>query len=230
MRDITLFATTGRACRTVSLVAGQANEGSEDLFRKGDLMKAVVKAAMTMALLSGLSAGQTTFEVTGTPVPSDLLKANYGALPKSIAAFDLTICNLTEVRQTVISTRIFQSLTLSNPDLHPLGRQLVLAAILRNQGHRPINLTSTILASLSGTLSILGASKYALPTNWASAVAFGSLLASLKPVTTVDQIEKFESQVLEPSFLLDGGSCLQRTVFTVASTRTAAAPLSFHVR
>lgn len=199
-------------------------------------MRTVVKAALGIVLVGSLSFGQATIEVTGTPVPSDLLKANYGPLPKSIGAFDLNICNLTEVRQTVISSRIYQSLLQTNPDLRPLGRQMVLAAILRNQGRRPMNIASTLLNSLGGTLSILGASKYALPGNWASAIAFGSLatqslLASVKPVTTADQIEKIETQVLEPSFLLDGGSCLQRTMFAVLPPSKAVnSSLSFHVQ
>ena len=198
-------------------------------------MKIVVKAAIGMALLSGLGFGQATFEVTGTPVPPDLLKANFGSLPKSIGAFDIDICNLTESRQTVISSKVYQSLALSNPDLQPVGRQLILAALLRNQGKKPLNLLSITLTSLGGALSVLSVSKYALPGSWASAIAFASvtsqqLLSGFKPVMTADQIEKFDSQVLEPAFLLDGGSCEQRTVFTVLASKVKATSLSFHVR
>ena len=198
-------------------------------------MKVVVAATLGMAVLSGLSYGQATFEVTGTPVPPDLLKANFGSLPKSISAFDTNICNLTELKQTVISSRIYQSLAASNPDLQPIGRQLILAAILKNQGRRPVNIFSWSLGTVTGVFSVVSASKYAIPGNWATAIAFASvtsqqLLASLKPPTTVDEIEKFESQVLEPSFVLDGGSCVQRTVFVVVSKNARATSLSFHVR
>jgi hypothetical protein len=112
---------------------------------------------------------------------------------------------------------------------------MILAAILRNQGRRPLSILGLALTSITGTFSVLSASKYGLPGNWASAIAFASvtsqqLLSSIKPVTTVDQIDKFETQVLEPSFLLDGGACEQRTLFTVLSPRTKSRQLSFHVR
>lgn len=198
-------------------------------------MKVVVKAAIGIALVGGLSFGQATFEVTGTPVPSDLLRANFGSLPKSLGAFDLDICNLTELRQTVISSKIYQSLALTSPDLQPVGRQLVLAAILRNQGRRPLNLLSIALTSVGGAFSVLSASKYALPVNWSSAIAFATvtgqqLVTGFKPVMTADQVETFDKQVLEPSFLLDGGSCEQRTVFTVLTSKVKTTSLSFHVR
>ncbi len=198
-------------------------------------MRVVVAATLGMAFWGGLGYGQATFEVTGTPVPPDLLKANFGSLPKSIGAFDTNICNLTELKQTVISSRIYQGLASSNRDLQPLGRQLVLAAMLKRQAHRPINIFAWSLGTVTGVFSVVSASKYALPGNWATAVAFASLtsqqlLGSLKPPTTVDEIEKFESQALEPSFMLDGGSCVQRTVFVVVSNRAKATNLSFHVR
>ena len=198
-------------------------------------MRLVVATALGMALLQGLGFGQATFEVTGTPVPPDLLKVNYGALPKSMGAFDVSICNLTELKQTVLSSRVYHALAASNPNLQPIGRQTVLAVILRNQGRRPYNILSVTLNSASGIFSVIGASKLALPPNLSTAIAFAALtgqqlLPTLKPVTTVDQIEKFESQALEPSLLLDGGACVQRTVFTVLSDRAKATPLSFRVR
>ncbi len=198
-------------------------------------MKVVVAATLGMALFSGLGYGQATFEVTGTPVPSDLLKANFGSLPKSTGAFDTNICNLTELKQTVISSRIYQSLSASYPDLRPIGRQLILAAILKNQARSPINILSLSLSTVTGVFSVVSASKYAIPGNWATAIAFASLtsqqlLGSLKAPTTVDEIEKFESQVLEPSFVLDGGSCVQRTVFVVVPNHGKPTNVSFHVR
>lgn len=199
-------------------------------------MRAVAKAAIGVALMSGLSFGQATLDVTGTAVPPDLLKANYGALPKSIGAFDISICNQSELKQTVISSSIYRALAASNPELHPVGRQMILSAMLHNQGRRPLNLLNTGLTSIGGAFSILSASKYALPPNWSSAIAFASvasqqLLNGFKPVMTADQIEKFESEALEPSFVLAGGSCEQRTVFTVLPPHKAStASLNFHVR
>jgi hypothetical protein len=49
-------------------------------------MKSVAKVFIGVALLSGISLGQATFEVTGTSVPPDLLRQNYGSLPKGIGA------------------------------------------------------------------------------------------------------------------------------------------------
>lgn len=199
-------------------------------------MKAVVKATVTMALCGGLSLAQTTFEVTGTPVPPDLLKASYGALPKSIGAFDISICNLTELKQTVISSKVTQALSQTYPQLRPMGRQMVLSAMLHNQGRRPLSVLNTSLTAVGSAFSVLSASKYALPSNWSSAIAFASiatqqLLSGFKPVMSAEQIEKFQTEALEPSFLLSGGSCEQRTLFTVTTPPVSKpSSLSFHVR
>jgi len=58
------------------------------------------------------------------------------------------------------------------------------------------------------------------------------LLTSLKPVLTADQVQRFESQVLEPALVLDGGSCVERTVFTLTApgTRNKFEDLTFHIR
>jgi hypothetical protein len=69
-----------------------------------------------------------------------------------------------------------------------------------------------------------------------AAIALGSF--SAQQLTTgqntsvsADQLEKFETQVLEPALVLDSGSCVERTVFTaMQDSRIKPADLSFHVR
>lgn len=54
---------------------------------------------------------------------------------------------------------------------------------------------------------------------------------SSKPVLTNDQVEKFETEVLEPALVLDSGSCVERTVFAAAAAPSLKAhALSFHVQ
>jgi hypothetical protein len=186
--------------------------------------------------MCGFSFGQTTFDVTGTSVPPDLLRQNYGTLPKGVAAVDLSICNLTASRQSIVSSQIYQSLAQSNPEIQPIGRQIMLAAILHNQGHSALNIVNVALTSMTGVFAVLGASKYSLPAKWATGFAIASLssqpvLSALRPVMSADQLQKFESQVLEPALVLDGGSCAERTVFTVGTaSRERSLKLNFHVR
>lgn len=199
-------------------------------------MRRVGIAMACLALLGGMSYGETTFDVTGTAVPPDLLRQNYGPLPKGITAYDLSICNSTANKQSILSSQIYQALIQTNPDLQPIGRQIMLAAILRNQGRNPLNIAGIALTSVTAVLTVVGASRYRLPTQWATGLAIVSLstqpiLAALKPVMTVDQLQKFESQVLETSLVLDPASCVERTVFSVAPSikKERAATLSFHV-
>ena len=199
-------------------------------------MRSVARALACLTLWGSFSFGQTTFDVTGTSVPPDLLRQNYGTLPKGVGAFDLSICNLTATRQSIVSSEIYQNLAQSNPGIQPIGRQIMLAAILHNQGHSPLNIVNVALTSMTGVFAVLGASKYGLPAKWATGFAIASLssgpvLNALRPVMSTDQLQKFESQVLEPALVLDGGSCAERTVFTVAMTsRQRSTNLSFHVR
>jgi hypothetical protein len=203
---------------------------------EGDLMKSVVMAVMGMALLSGVSLGQATFEVTGTPVPPDLLRQNYGSLPKGIGAFDLNICNVSEKRESLVSSRVFQSLASTNPQVQPIGRQIMLAVILRSQGRSAKNILNVTLTSVTGVFSVISASKYKLSGNWAAGVAIASLASQqilniIKPSTSTNSLEKFESQVLEPTLMLDADSCIERTVFTVATQeQMRATRFSFHVQ
>jgi hypothetical protein len=193
-------------------------------------------AALLMALLCGQGIAQSTFVVTGTPIPKDLLQQNYGRVPKGIGAYDLNICNSTETKQSVVSSEIYQALSESDKALQPVGRQIMLAAILRNQNHNAANILSVALNSATGVLSVLSSSKYSVPAGVLTGAAVGSLsirqlLSNLRPILSAGQVEKFESQVLEPALVLDGGSCVERTVFTASeNSRSKPRALSFHVR
>ncbi len=198
-------------------------------------MKSFVLAGMAMVLLSALGSAQAIFEITGTPIPAGLLHQNYGSIPKGIGAYDLSICNVSATKQSLVSSRIYQALSDTNSSLEPIGKQIMLASIVRNQNRNAITILGAILNSTTAVLSVLSASRYKLSTGFVTAAALGSLsgqqlISTLRPILSADQLEKFESQVLEPALVLDGGSCVERTVF-VGSTnaKTKAQPLSFHV-
>jgi hypothetical protein len=188
------------------------------------------------AIFAGTLASAQTFVVTGTQIPRSLLRQSYGSIPKGIAAFDLSICNITDKKQSIVSSEIYQALSQSNTGLQPIGRQIILAAILKNQSHSFSNIFTLAVNAASGVLSALGASHSLVPPAVVGAAALGSLsvqqvMSSLKPVLSADQVEKFEDQVLESALVLDAGSCVERSVFT-ATANAAAKPqsLRFHVR
>jgi hypothetical protein len=157
-------------------------------------------------------------------------------MPKGVGAYDLSICNQTAAKQTVTSSQIYQSLVQSNPDVQPIGAQIMLAAILHNQGRSSLSIANIALTSMTGVFAVLAASQYNMPAKWATGFAIASLssqpvLNALRPVMSADQLQKFQSQVLEPALVLDAGSCAERTVFTVkTSTQSKPSNLSFHVR
>ncbi len=191
---------------------------------------------LNLALFGGLVSAQNTFSVTGTAIPASLLQQNYGKLPKDISGYDLDICNITNAKQSIVSSEIYQALAQSNAGLEPIGRQVMLAAILRSQNRSTGTVMTMVLSSVTGVLSILSSSKYGPPTGVVSGAALGAIsaqqiLANLKPVLTNDQVEKFESEVLEPALVLDSGSCVERTVFAAAASSAARKhALSFRVR
>lgn len=199
----------------------------------------IVRAILFVTLCSGvIEAEQPTFAISGTAIPSALLKINYGNVPKGIQAYDLNICNMTETRHALTSSEIFQALIESQNTLRPIGRQIMLAAILRNQNRSVRTWLNLGLTSTTSVLSVLGSSHAGLPSSALSAAALGALigqqlLATWSPVLTADQVEKFESQVLEPTLLMDGGSCVERTVFTTTDTgnKPSSQPknVAFHV-
>jgi len=197
-------------------------------------VKILVFAASVLALAGACSAQQPSFEITGTPIPADLLQQNYGNVPKGISAYDLNICNVTDAKQSIVSSRIYQALSDANSSLEPIGREIMLAAILRNQNRSFSSILGVILSSTTGIFSVVDSSKTKIPAGVASAAAIGALagtqlLSSLKPILSTDQLEKFENQVLEPALVLDGGSCVERTVFFI-STGSKAKIQSFSFR
>src|ERR1700719_669564 len=96
-------------------------------------MKNFVVVIVSIAFLGAACFAQSTFEVTGTPIPGTLSKQNYGKTPKGITAYDLSICNSTRTKQSVVSSEIYQALSKSNPVIQPIGRQIVLASVLQTQ-------------------------------------------------------------------------------------------------
>jgi hypothetical protein len=202
----------------------------------------LVSATAVLLLLGGFAAAQTDFEVTGTPIPTNLLRQNYGSIPKGISAFDLNICNVADTKQSLVSSRIYQALAGTTASLEPIGRDIMLAAIIRNQSHALTSIVGIALNSTTSVLSVLSASRYRMPGGLITGVALGSItgqqvINNLKPILSADQLEKFESQVLEPALVLDSGSCVERTVFvsTAATPKTKARmngtldSLSFHI-
>ena len=201
-----------------------------------------VFAAVALLSVGGAAAAQSDFQVTGTPIPASLLRQNYGAIPKGISAFDLNICNVTEDKQALVSSKIYQALAATGLPIDPIGRDIMLAAILRNQSHTLTSILNVTLNSATSIMSLLNVTKSGVPPGVLMGVALGSLTGqqvvnNLKPLISADQLEKFEAQVLEPALVLDGGSCVERTVFVTipassngkARLNTAAEPVSFHI-
>jgi len=199
-------------------------------------------AAAVLLSLGTLAGAQTDFEVTGTPIPASLLKTNYGNVPKGISAFDLNVCNVSNTKQSLVSSKVYQALAGASASLEPIGRDIMLAAIIQNQNHTLTSVLSVALNSTTAVLTVLSASRPRLPSGAITGAALASLagqqlLGSLKPILSADQVEKFESHVLEPALVLDSGSCVERTVFvtnTLSPKRNgrmkrAVDPLSFHI-
>src|SRR6266513_683861 len=117
-------------------------------------MKNLVLAALIMISLYAKGFAQSTFEVTGTPVPLTLVKQSYGRMPKGIAAYDLNICNSSRAKQSVVSNEIYQALSKSDGSLQPIGRQIVLASMLRTQNWSAQRIISVVLNSVMGVLTV----------------------------------------------------------------------------
>ena len=187
-------------------------------------------------LLASYGCCAATFEVTGTAIPQMLMQDNYGKLPAGVSAYDLSICNVTDAKESVVSSEIYQALASSTSGLQPIGKQIMLAPILKNQSRSVGSIANLILNSATGVFSVLGASNRAVPPGLLSGATIASMsarsvLSHLAPVLSNDQVEKFEAEVLEPALVLDGGSCVERTVFALSSTPKAKAQnLSFHIR
>ena len=191
-----------------------------------------------ISLLIGHSAfAQDKITVSGTPIPQQLLEQNYGRMPKGVGAYDLSICNVGEQKQTVVSTQVYQALAQSNVSLSPIGRQIMLASILRNQNRSLMSILEVSLTSSTGVVAVLGSSRsFPVSSGAVAAIGVGAILLSqmtsaLKPISAPDKMEKFDREVLEPALVLDGGSCVERTVFALSTDRTSKpASLQFHMR
>lgn len=183
------------------------------------------------------AAAQNTFSVTGAQIPLDLVKVNYGRLPKTIQAFDLNICNESGEKHSVTSSQIYQAVVQTNPNLQPIGRQIMMGAVLQNQQRTATTILTVALNSAIGVLSVLGAARSGVPPNVLAGAVVGAavgqqLLSNLKPVLSADQMQRYESEVLETALVLDGGSCVERTMFAVSApgTKSSTQSLIFHVR
>ncbi len=190
-----------------------------------------------LTLWATVANAQTTFSVTGTQIPADLVRQNYGKIPKTIAAFDLNICNESAEKHAVTASQIYQALSESNVQLQPLGGRIMLAVILGNQRHNATTVLTVVVNSAVGVLTVLGASRTGVSPTALAGAALGAavaqqLLGALKPVLTPDQVASYENQVLESALVLDGGSCVERTVFALASpsSKNSYRNLTFHVR
>jgi hypothetical protein len=195
-------------------------------------MKTILALAGAILLTASGVPAQDTLAVSGTPIPKQLLVQNYGAMPRGVGAYDLSICNVTNAKQTVVSSQIYQALAQSNVTLKPIGRQIILASILQNQRHDLLSILNIALGSATGVFSVLSMNVPAgVNTSVGlSAIVLGQITNSLRPVLP-DKVEKFDREVLEPALVLDGGSCVERTVFTMTEGKKAQpAGLSFHMR
>ncbi len=195
----------------------------------------------TGIMLAGLvlvaARAQDTISVTGTLIPTQLVGSSYGKLPKGISGYDLSICNVGPQKQTVSSTQIYQALAKSNAALMPLGRQIMLAAILQNQNKTWSVILNLALNSATGVVAILSASSTMnLPNSAKASIGLTSILLgqvsnSLKPVLPSDKLEKFDREVLEPALILDGGSCAERTLFAASASGSAKpSALEFRIK
>jgi hypothetical protein len=197
-------------------------------------MRSLVGVVLSLAFAySGFAQGAIT--VTGTAIPAALVKQTYGAAPKGVSAYDVNICNTSAVKQSIVSSEIYQALS-GQSGVEPIGRQIMLASILRSQNHSVPSIVRMSLTSAMAVLSVLSSSKYHVPSGLVTGAAMASIsgqqvLSDLSPLLSADQLEKFETQALEPALALDAGSCVERTVFAVSRTaQSKPQSLSFHVR
>jgi hypothetical protein len=185
-----------------------------------------------------LALAQDRISVTGTPIPQQLLVENYGKMPKGVMAYDLSICNVSGQKQSVVGSEIYQALANSNQAVTPIGRQIILASVLQNQSRSVGAILSATVGSSTSLVAVLGTSKAVnIPTGLSAALALGSLVlsqvtASLKPVLSPNNVlEKFDTDVLQAALVLDTGSCVERTMFALASkTAPKPSPLQFRLK
>jgi hypothetical protein len=190
-----------------------------------------------LSLFATTTGSAQTFSVTGTKIPTDLVRVNYGRIPNTIEAFDLNICNVGADKHGVTASQIYQGLAESSVNLQPLGGQIMLAVILQNQKRSAATVLTVALNSAVGVLSVLGVARTGISPSALAGAALGAavgqqLIGNLKPVLTADQLARYQNQVLESALVLDGGSCVERTVFAlvVPGSQNKFQNLTFHVR
>ena len=111
----------------------------------------------------------------------------------------------------------------------------MLASILRNENHSLMSILGVTLSSATGIVAVLSMSQsFSIPTGAVagiglSAILLGQVTNALKPVMAPDKMEKFDREVLEPALVLDGGSCVERTVFAL-NTNGASKPKALQFR
>lgn len=170
------------------------------------------------------------FVVTATPIPTKLANLNYGKLPRGIAALDIDICNTSTAKADLTSSRVYQALIQADAQIQPIGQNIMMAAILKNQNNSVKTWLGIGLSSTTGVLSVLGTSKAVhIGSGWTNGLALGALLGSviltnLSPELTANQVQNFQAQVLPQAMILDSGTCIERTVFT--ATAKKAPPLT----
>jgi hypothetical protein len=200
-------------------------------------MKILLIVGALSCLIPSTGMAEDKIAVTGTPIPLQLLEQNYGSMPKGIGGYDISVCNVSDQKQTLVSSQIYQALSQANVSLTPVGRQIMLASILRNQSRNLATVLGVALNSATGMVALLSTSRSMnMPDSLKTTVGLGSLMlgqltSQLKPMLAPDKVEKFDREVLEPALLLDAGSCVERTVFALLSDPKAKpAALQFKMK
>ena len=197
-------------------------------------MKPFAIVTFLTALAATSVCAQNALNISATPIPASLLTQNYGKMPRGVAGYDVTICNASTTKQIVISSEVFQAMVQQQAGVQPIGKAIMLAAVLHNQNSSFFNILNVALGSASGVLSVLS-SAHSIPNSVITGTSLGSLalqqvLNNLKGYTSASVLQQFDNQILETALSLDGGSCVERTIFTlVTNNKVKPAPLSFHV-
>ncbi len=194
--------------------------------------------ALAAALLCAtLASAQDTFTVTGTMIPTALLTQNYGSMPKGIVGYDLTICNVTDQKQTIVSSQVYQALATSTGQILPVGRQILLASILSSERKDVLSLVTFGLNTAVGIFSLMSTSTSMNPPgNVKTGISLASLslqqfTGNFKPILPADNLQKFDADTLPQAMVLDSRSCSEKTLFALASTpNTKTSALAFHIK
>jgi hypothetical protein len=150
-----------------------------------------VLIALAVALLYATSAtAQDTFTAL---IPPSLLTRNYGSMPNDIVGFDLTICNATDQKQSVISSQVYHARAASTGQIMPVGSQILRASILCTEHTRYVR-------AEHGSWSFLF-NESSKKVNPPAGAKTGVRLAALSPqqfsnnfksVLSADKLQKFE--------------------------------------